>query len=99
MLRDLGNNIGIGINVDASAAQGIAARRGLGKVRHIEVQQLWVQDKVHKGEIVISKTNGKGNLADALTKPVGKEDLELHVDGMGIKMEIGRHDLAPELNK
>ena len=30
---------------DASAAVPIASRRGLGKVRHIEVCQLWLQKK------------------------------------------------------
>ena len=33
---------------DSSAARGIASRRGLGKVRHIAVCQLWLQDKVNE---------------------------------------------------
>ena len=35
------------INADASAAIAIASRLGLGKVRHIEVTQLWLQEKVY----------------------------------------------------
>ena len=35
----------IQINADASAAIGMASRLGLGKVRHIEVTQLWIQEK------------------------------------------------------
>ena len=38
--------------IDSSAAKGIASRRGLGKVRHIEVHQLWLQDKVQKKEVL-----------------------------------------------
>ena len=37
------------IRSDASAAIGIASRIGIGKVRHIEVSQLWVQDKIVEG--------------------------------------------------
>ena len=36
----------IRINSDASAASGIASRVGFGKNRHIEVIQLWLQEKV-----------------------------------------------------
>ena len=45
MLADMGVNMKIRLRTDASAAKGIASRRGLGKVRHIEVHQLWLQKK------------------------------------------------------
>ena len=37
MLGDFGVNVAIVVNTDASAAKGMANRRGLGKVRHIAV--------------------------------------------------------------
>ena len=55
MLHDMGVETGININTDASAAKRIASRKGVGRVRHIEVHQLWVQEKVSRGEIVIHK--------------------------------------------
>ena len=45
-MSDLGINIRIQIKSDASAAIGIASRRGLGKNRHLEVSQLWLQQRV-----------------------------------------------------
>ena len=39
---------------DASAAIGIASRRGVGKVRHIEVCQLWLQQRVINGAAEIT---------------------------------------------
>ena len=57
MARDLGLSIGVKVKTEASAAKGIASRKGLGKVRHIDVSQLWLQDKVSKGEIVIEKVS------------------------------------------
>ena len=48
MLRDLGVEAKIKINTDASVAKSIAMRTGAGKVRYIEVNQLWVQEKVPK---------------------------------------------------
>ena len=49
-LADMRVAVKVAINTDASAAAGIAPRKGLGKVRDIEVNQLWLQDKVGKGE-------------------------------------------------
>ena len=57
----------ITLKTDASAAKGIAMRRGMGKVRHIKVNQLWVQDKISKGEMRVAKISGDSNVADHLT--------------------------------
>ena len=81
---------------DASAAKGIASRRGLGKVRHIEVNQLWLQDKVNSGEIQVMKVKGEGNLADALTKPLEGTGTRKHLDLTGQEVVEGRHDLTPD---
>ena len=84
---------------DASAAKGIASRKGIGKVRHIEVSQLWLQDKVRKGEIEVIKVDGNKNVADALTKAVNQEDLNRHIEKVRMTAEEGRHKLSPEANE
>lgn len=48
MLKEMGINAEIVLNVDASAAIGILSRRGLGKMRHIHVNELWLQQKLAK---------------------------------------------------
>ena len=55
MMRDFGVDLSIEIMTDASAAKGIPCMKGLGKVRHIEVSQLWMQDRVANGDIVFDK--------------------------------------------
>jgi len=77
-LQDFGINVGVVIRTDASAVRGMANRRGLGKVRHIEVNQLWAQDRVARGDLVIEKINGKENVADNVTKHVNAEDIRVH---------------------
>ena len=60
-----------GKEASSSAAKGIASRKGLGKVRRIDVNQMWLQDNVHEGIIIIvSKIAGTHNQADILTKHV-----------------------------
>ena len=78
MLEYLGIVIKLKKLTDASAAQGIAASRGLGQVRHIEVSILWLQDQVNKNIIQIEKVEGTENLADSMTKHTRKTDHEVH---------------------
>ena len=82
---------------DASAAIGIGNRLGVGKVRHIEVTQLWLQEKVGRREIVIEKVPTGANLADALTKGVDAQAIVKHLNGVGAEILHDRHSLAPTL--
>ena len=77
--------------------RGIAFRKGLGKVRHIEVCQLWLQEKVRKGVIKLIKIKGTENPADLLTKYLGNEVLQGHLGRLGMVQELGRHELSPEI--
>ena len=97
MLREFGIDARIRVSTDASAAKGIASRRGLGKVRHIEVHQLWVQDKVASREIEVRKVDGKSNIADGLTKHVNAEDIRVHMHHTSQVYAQGRHDLMPRM--
>ena len=97
MLRDLGIDPQLHINTDASAAIGIASRRGLGRIRHIDVDQLWVQDLVARREISIHKVKGTENLADTLTKHVGNSELSYHIEHTHMRIATGRHALMPSM--
>ena len=48
ILRDFSLDANITISSDASAAIGITKRLGLGKVRHLSVADLWIQQRVRK---------------------------------------------------
>ena len=48
MLRDMGIALSISLATDSAAARGISSRRGLGKVRRIELSELWLQDQVNR---------------------------------------------------
>ena len=100
MLGDLGMKYEdkITLKSDASAAIGIANRVGVGKVRHIEVNQLWLQEKVSNGQIRIEKVKSEENLADALTKGVDAQSIEMHLGGVNVRVSNGRHPDAPSID-
>ena len=69
IMKDMGWHSTITVWVDSSAAKSIASRVGLGKVRHMEVKFLWLQEVVKAKRVQIRKVAGDKNPADVLTKP------------------------------
>ena len=67
----------------------------MGKVRHIEVNQLWHQEHVASGRINVEKIEGTKNIADQLTKYVNKEGITYHMAETGQAVTPGRHALMP----
>merc|ERR1711884_667627 len=76
--RDLGKEVKVAIRSDATAAIGIVARVGLGKVRHLSVADLWIQQAARAGKVQYSKIPGQINPADMFTKAVDRETMERH---------------------
>ena len=97
MLDELGVEAMVEIQTDASAAKGIALRRGLVKVRHIEVNQLWVQEEVAEGKLKIRKISSDVNVADHLMKYLNAEGIAKHLNSTGQWIEEGRHRLMPSI--
>ena len=95
VLRDFEISVKLTLKSDASAAIAIASRRGLGTVRHIEVCQLWLQEKVRSGEVKVVKVGTDENVADSLTKYVSSEILKKHMRETSQLAREGRHWLAP----
>ena len=69
LAEEMGWKMSVRVHTDSSAAKAVASRRGLGKLRHIELKYLWVQELVQDQRIAINEINGLDNPADCLTKP------------------------------
>ena len=89
VLRDFEINVKLTLKCDASSAIAIASRRGLGKVRHIEVCQLWLQEKVRSGEVKVVKVGTYENAADSLTTYVGSEIIKKHAKPASLRWKAG----------
>ena len=99
MMADLGFRLDLEVLTDASAAKGIASRRGLGKTRHVDVHFLWVQEKVHRGDLVVSKVWGGDNPADLLTKYLTRDKMSRCMMTFGLYYKEGRSSEAPEVTR
>ena len=63
-----GLDLGVEIFVDSSAALAVTSRKGYGRLRHVRVGQLWVQEAAEREMVRYSKVGGSRNPADLLTK-------------------------------
>ena len=60
------------------------------------MSELWVQERVVKGEIQMIKVRGEDNLADVLTKHVSNDILTKMISRMNCWCFQDRHELAPQ---
>ena len=99
LLQDMtGRRSNVRVSTDSSAARGIAMRRGVGKVRHLEVRTLWQQDQVDRGLIQVAKVAGQTNPADVCTKYLDGRRLQEMLSLLPLRFTGGRHVLAPQLH-
>ena len=61
LLADLGVKLPLRVWTDSTASKGICARQGLGKIRHLDAQELWVQQRIRNGELGLYKVAGEEN--------------------------------------
>ena len=68
LAEDLGWRFDIWMWVDSTAAKSIASRLGNGKLRHLDVRFLWLQEATRNRSLRVKKIEGKRDPADILTK-------------------------------
>ena len=76
--------------VDSTAALGVVKRKGAGKLRHVRVGQLWVQEKQERGDLRYRKVKGTENPADALTKAMTRGEMEKYLEMLAMETRSGR---------
>ena len=98
LAADWGDELEGDVMVDSSAALGVVARKGAGKLRHVRVGQLWVQQKSETGELNYKKIKGTCNPADLMTKALVADDITRHMEFAGQELRHGRADMSLNLS-
>ena len=98
LARDLGLDYSLQLYADSSAAIGICRRTGIGRVRHLAVGQLWVQERLRAGHFSLFKVCGTANPADLLTKHLSGPVISTHLATLHCQAEQGRPSSAPEVS-
>ena len=83
--KDLSQIIQLG--TDSSAAKSFVCRRGLGRMRHLEIRDLRLQKEVADGKLEVFKTPGLENPADLRTKVLSLGEIRERLKRKKIRVE------------
>ena len=75
---------------DSSAALAISDRQGCGKLRHIKVGELWIQEQVRNKAFSTKKVDGHANPADMFTKHLAGDRIIAYCMMISLLMRSGR---------
>ena len=68
LLQELGHEVILMNHVDSQSAKAWASKRGLGRMKHVMLKYMYVQDVVEKKLTNLAYINTKQNKADLMTK-------------------------------
>jgi hypothetical protein len=90
LMDDMGMNsrIEIRIKSDSSAGRAISLRKGTGKMRHLQVKYLWLQDATFEKRLKVDKVRGTENPADVCTKYLTGEETNALVSKYGVVIKF-----------
>ena len=89
-MRDWGVESSGVVYADSSAALAIANRKGAGKLRHINISSLWIQEKQDLHQLEMRKVLGTENPADLMTKYLTRAVMDTHLEYLSQRRESGR---------
>jgi hypothetical protein len=85
ILGDLGISVGAKVYGDCAPMKGVIERRGVGKVKHLSLRQLWMQEKIREGAIIFVKVPRDDNPADALTHHWARQEGNSHFQNLNVE--------------
>ena len=66
--REINSDMDFIVYTDSSSAKSLAQRRGVGRLKHVDLRHLWVQSCVRRKLLRLKKIGTKNNVADLNTK-------------------------------
>ena len=88
---------GLVLHTDSEAAKSFVCRRGLGRMRHIEVRELWLQEEVRKEKVIVKRVGGSEDPPDLMTKYLPAAKILQHTEAVRGRFKHGRADLSLEV--
>ena len=96
LMDDMGMKGQVRIWSDSSAGRSISLRKGTGKMRHLQVKYLWLQDATFEKRLTVEKVKGTENPADVATKFLTATEINEVVKAFGVVMKIVDNVAKPE---
>ena len=85
IMMELGMPVQLELLTDSSSAQAVTLRRGPGRMRHIEIRQLWLQEECRQHRLSVARVSTRENDADLFAKRVSATRLRELCSMLGLQ--------------
>ena len=82
VLIELGGKANLEVCTDSSAAKGAAVKICTGRMKHVNLNKLWIQERASRHEILFRKIPREGNTADLMTHHWNAQEGARHLGGL-----------------
>lgn len=97
MAKEMGRLMKLVIGSDSTAAKLVVHRHGLGRLKHLQIRHLWIQQAVAQRRFKLIKIPGATNYADLMTKHSTESKMLSLLTAAGYEYRDGREPTAPQL--
>ena len=95
---DLGIKIRVRLHIDAAAALGILERQGVGRVRHLDIGVLWLQEQQLRRVVELTRVLSTESPPDLMTKHLAQESVNKYSNALGYEYRGGRSATTAKLH-
>ena len=75
--------LSIVLHTDADVARTFCHKRGVGRMKHLDVRHCWLQEELDKGNFKVKRVDRKFNASDMLTHSPSAEELRKFLPMIG----------------
>ena len=94
ILEELGIEAKVHAHTDAKSVIDLLCKRGPGRMRHLHVKNLYLQQEIREGRLVIHKVTSENNVADILTKHMTPKKFQDAARNLGVRPYDENEDAA-----
>jgi hypothetical protein len=85
MCREIGIQLEVKVHTDSNACRGTVQRSGLGRLKHLRIEELWLQNAVEEKRLEVVRVQREANPADCLTKFVPCAEMTRQCEMLGFR--------------
>ena len=83
--EEMGLDVHFELLTDSSAAKGMIMTQGAGKVKHLDIKSLLIQEREGQGDLKVLKIPRLENVSDLLTHHWSEPEGQRYLNGMAIE--------------
>jgi hypothetical protein len=80
LMQEIGLQVHMELRTDSNSARQTVMKRGSGRMKHLDVKRLWLQQELREGRISIERVPTATNEADLFTKNMPQARLRILLD-------------------